>query len=129
MRESAPAHEDCPTGILEDIRIRFVHYGTFAEARDKWFDRAKRVDMDNLFLMLAQRDGCTAEDVRRFDLLPYEHKVAFVAEPMADVSCAQYVPEFSMGGGQVSVLSEYTSKLSGRRVMDAFDYVGFLNGR
>lgn len=114
-------------GVLEDVRLVFMHYPTFEAARDKWFERAARVDMGNLFLMLAQRDGCTAEDVRRFGALPYEHKVAFVAEPMPDVDCAVYLPEF-VQDGQVRVLSDYVSRTSGRRIIDSFDYVRFLNG-
>ena len=127
MHRGGTSPEGCPTGVLEDVRLVFVHYSTFEAARDKWFERAARVDIDNLFLMLAQRDGCTAEDVRRFGALPYEHKVAFVAEPMPDVPCAVYLPEFSEGG-QVRVLSNYVSRTSGRRIIDSFDYVRFLNG-
>jgi uncharacterized protein (DUF1919 family) len=119
--------EGCPTGVLEDVRLVFVRYPTFEAARDKWFERAARVDMDNLFLMLAQRDGCTAEDVRRFGALPYQHKVAFVSEPMPDVPCAVYLPEF-VEDGKVRVLSDYVSRTSGQRIIDSFDYVRFLNG-
>lgn len=127
MRRRGVSSEGCPMGVLEDVRLVFVHYPTFEAARDKWFERAARVDMGNLFLMLAQRDGCTAEDVRRFGALPYEHKVAFVAEPMPDVDCAVYLPEF-VQDGQVRVLSDYVSRTSGRRIIDSFDYVRFLNG-
>lgn len=119
--------EGCPTGVLEDVRLVFVHYPTFEAAQDKWFERAARVDMGNLFLMLAQRDGCTASDVRRFSAVPYGRKVAFVAESMPDMACAVYRPEF-VKDGQVTVLTDYVSKLSGRRNIDSFDYVRLLNG-
>lgn len=127
MKRGPEAPEGCPTGILEDVRLVFVHYATFEEARDKWFDHAGRVDMDNLFVMLAQRDGCTDEDVRVFEGLPYKHKVAFTERFLPDVSCAFYIPEF-IEDGTVKILTEYTSRFSGRKVMDDFDYVGFLNG-
>lgn len=127
LRRGETSSEGCPTGVLEDVRLVFVHYPTFEMARDKWFERVKRVDTGNLFLMLVQRDGCTAEDVRRFGALPYEHKVAFVAKPMPDVSCAVCFPEFSEGS-QVRALSDYVSRTSGRRITDSFDYVRFLNG-
>lgn len=117
----------CPCGALEDVRMAFTHYRTFEAARDKWFERARRVDMDNLFVILAQRDGCTEDDVYAFDALPFEHKVAFVAAPMPGCSSAVYIPDF-VDGAQVGVLSEYVSKLSGRRIIDEFDYVRFLNG-
>lgn len=127
MEEGPRASGGCPTGVLEDVHLVFVHYQTFDAARNKWFERAARVDMDNLFIILAQRDGCSADDVRAFGKLPFEHKVAFVNEPMPDVACAFYLPEF-IEDGQVRVLTEYISPFSGRRIIDSFDYVGFLNG-
>lgn len=119
--------DTCPCGILEDVRMAFVHYATFEVARDKWFDRAGRVDLSNVFVMLAQRDGCTEDDVRAFDKLPFEHKVAFVAQPMPDCESAVYIPDFAEGD-KVRVLSDYVSRFSGRRYIDEFDYVRFLNG-
>ena len=120
-------NEACPCGILEDVRLVFVHYSSFEEARDKWFERAARVDHSNLFIMLAQRDGCTEDDIRAFNELPFEHKVAFAAQPMKDCRSAIYFPGFA-DGDQVRVLSDYVSKFSGHRIIDEFDYVGFLNG-
>lgn len=117
----------CPTGRLEDVDIKFVHYPSFEAARDKWFERARRVDMGNLFLMLSQRDGCTPDDVCEFDALPFEQKVALVAQPMPEVSCARYFPEF-VSGGELKVITSYISRFSGRRIIDDFDFVGFLNG-
>lgn len=127
MRQGPDDAEGRPTGVLDDVRLVFVHYPTFEAARDKWFERAARVDMDNLFVMLAMRDGCTYDDVRAFGTLPFENKIAFVDKPMPDVPCALYLPEFVEEGG-VKVLTGYTSHLSGRRIIDSFDYVKFLNG-
>lgn len=128
MRQGPDDAEGWPTGTLDDIQLMFMHYLTFGIARDKWFERAARVDMDNLFFMLAMRDGCTCEDIRAFDSLPYERKVAFVDRPMPNVPCARYFSEFvDQDKGGVKVLTEYASRFSGRRIIDSFDYVGFLN--
>ena len=126
MERGLEVPEGCPVGMLEDIRLIFLHYSSFEQARDKWFDSAKRVNMNNLYFMLTQRDGCTDDDVRIFGSLPYEHKVAFTERPIPDVSCAFYIPEF-VKDGAVKVLSDYTSHFSGKRIIDKFDYVGFLN--
>ena len=119
--------DTCPCGVLDDVRMAFTHYPTFEEARNKWFERARRVDKGNLFVMLTQRDGCTERDVEAFDALPIEHKVAFVTVPMPKCSSAIYISNF-VDGTQVGVLSEYVSIFSGRRIIDDFDYVRFLNG-
>lgn len=117
-----------PTGYLEDVHLHFVHYATFEEAKEKWFERTARVDFGNLYFMLAQRDGCTSEDIRAFDALPYDNKVAFVDHPMPDVQCAFYDPTYVAEEGGVKVLTDYKSKLSYRRIMDTWDGVAFLNG-
>lgn len=126
LRQGPTSLQGWPTGILEDIHLNFVHYASFTFAKEKWFERAKRVDMNNLFFMLTQRDGCTADDVRAFNDLPYKYKVAFTAKPMPDVACVFYDPRF-VENGKVKVLSDYISKFSGRRIIDVFDYVDFLN--
>lgn len=119
---------DYPVGILDDIRVDFVHYQSFDEAVAKWNTRLKRVDLDNAFFVMTERDGCTYDDLIAFDNLPYQNKVVFVSKPMPEISSAFYDPSFPIAAGEVGVLSDYISKLSGRRYLDAFDYVGFLNG-
>ena len=125
----ADLSSEYPTGYLEDLPLHFVHYSALEEAKDKWFERAARVDFGNLYFMLAQRDGCTSEDVRAFDALPYGNKVAFVDRPMPDVQCAFYDPSYVEEGGGVKVLTAYKSKLSYRRIMDTWDGVAFLNSQ
>lgn len=40
----ADLSSEYPTGYLEDLPLHFVHYSAFEEAKDKWFERAARVD-------------------------------------------------------------------------------------
>lgn len=119
---------DWPVGILDDIRVDFVHYQSFDEAVAKWNSRLERIDLDNAFYVMTERDGCTHGDLVAFDELPYRNKVVFVSKPMPDIASAFYDPSFPVTGGEVDVLSNYVSKLSGRRYLDAFDYVNFFNG-
>lgn len=119
---------DYPVGILDNIRIDFVHYESLAEAVGKWNTRLERIDMKNAFFMMTERDGCTIDDIVAFDSLPYENKVVFVSKPMPEIPSAFYDPSFPIDGGGVGVLSNYVSRISGRRYLDAFDYVSFLNG-
>ena len=119
---------DYPVGILDDIRVDFVHYQSFDEAVEKWNSRLDRIDLDNAFYIMTERDGCTHDDLVAFDELPYENKVVFVSRPMPEISCSFYDPSFPVVNGELDVLSNYVSKLSGRRYLDAFDYVSFFNG-
>lgn len=119
---------DYPVGILDDIRVDFVHYQSFDEAVAKWNSRLDRIDLDNAFYVVTERDGCTHDDLVAFDELPYRNKVVFVSKPMLGIASAFYDPSFPVTGGEVDVLSNYVSRLSGRRYLDAFDYVSFFNG-
>lgn len=60
------------------IKIHFLHYETFAEANESWIRRSKRISWENNYFILVERDGCTYEDLLRFDKLPFKHKVALV---------------------------------------------------
>lgn len=117
-----------PVGILDDIRVDFVHYQSFDEAVAKWATRLERVDLDNAFYVMTERDGCTYDDLVAFDALPYQNKVVFVSRPMPEIASSFFDPLFPVTDGELGVLTDYTSKLSGRRFLDSFDCVGFFNG-
>lgn len=61
--------------MLADIEIRFNHYKTFEEAVEKWEERKRRINWDNLYVMAIDGDNCSEESLQRFDALPYKHKV------------------------------------------------------
>lgn len=118
-----------PVGLLGDVRLWFVHYESFEQAREKWEERCKRVRWNRLYVMMVERDGCTEENIRAFDQLPYAHKVVFTAKERPDIQSAYYIPDTMEANGQVMDLCQYRGPLTGRRWIDGFDYVGFLNAR
>lgn len=113
-------------GILDDIRLYFGHCPDFEWAREKWFERCRRVNYDNLYFIMIQRDGCSEEDLRKFDRYPSRHKVVFTTRERPDIKSAYYIPGATQDG-QVIDLVGYKSKTTGRRWIDDFDYVSFLN--
>ena len=119
---------DYPCGMVGDVEIRFNHYKTFEEARDKWEERKKRIDWDNLFIIGIDGDDCTYESLCRFNALPYEHEVIFTHKPYPEFPCAHYIPGFEDQKG-VYRITDFTGGRSIRRHMDHFDYVSFLNGK
>ena len=83
-----------PTGIIDDVKIRFVHYKTFNEAEDKWYKRIERINKDNVFAMLLTEN---AEKAEQFDKIKGLRKVVFTdgdygissqvdLSPMLDIS-------------------------------------------
>lgn len=116
-----------PVGTVEDITVYYMHYKTFDEAKLKWVERSKRVDMDNLFVMMTDKNGCTEKDIAEFDKLPYQNKVVFTHKPYPQYKSTYYIKGFE-NYKEVGVLSDDKPGFFKRRWLDDFDYVKFLNG-
>ena len=117
-----------PTGKLADIEIRFNHYDTFEEAVEKWEERKKRINWDNLFILGIDGDNCTYETMQRFDNLPYKNKVIFTHKPYPEIKSAYYISGLEQENG-VGVLLGFKQQFLVRRYLDDFDYISFLNER
>ncbi|CDM69222.1 hypothetical protein CM240_2064 [Clostridium bornimense] len=121
--------EDCketyPVGKIEDIKIYFQHYHTFKEAKEKWDERKRRINKENLFIMATDRDGCTENDIREFDRIPYKNKVIFTHKHYEDIESAYQIKGFE-NDNQVGILSCFEGA-TGKRYIDQFDYVSWLN--
>lgn len=65
-----------PIGRLGDIQIFFLHYSSFAEAKEKWDRRKKRILYHRIFVIMSDRDEFTPDLVDDFLNLPYK-KVLF----------------------------------------------------
>lgn len=78
-----------PIGILNDkVEIHFLHYNSKEEAKKKWERRKKRVDMDNLYISITDKDLCTYEIMLEFDKLPFKKKVFFTAKKHPNITSA-----------------------------------------
>ena len=69
--------QNVPLGKLDDVEIVFLHYPTFAEAKEKWERRCKRICWENLIVKNAEMNGCTPEQIKAFDKLPFDRKFIF----------------------------------------------------
>lgn len=108
------------------VKIYFMHYASFEEAICKWKQRCDRIDKSKLYIIMAERDCCTEEDLLNFDNLQYKNKVALVHKNYPNVSCSYYIPGFELDDG-VGQLHHVANRFTGKRYLDAFDYVAFLN--
>lgn len=123
----AQSDKDYPVAKLDDITIYFMHYPSFDEAKRIWEKRTERINRDNLYVILVQQNGCTEELLKKFDELPYKHKLALTACPMPEIKCSYYISGSEQPNGDVMDLCKYKGKFTGRRWIDDYDYVGFLN--
>ena len=60
----AETNRGYPVGKLGDVTIEFIHYKSNEEAFAKWEERKQRINLDNLFVIFTDRDGCTEENLR-----------------------------------------------------------------
>lgn len=116
----------CPIGLLGDIRIYFIHYSSFEEAREKWKERKQRINWDNIFIVGTERDGCTYETIRNFEQLPYKNKVIFTHVEYPEFPSAYYIKGFEEKK-ELGTITNYKKQVLKRRYLDDFDYIGFLN--
>ncbi|MBN6065685.1 DUF1919 domain-containing protein [Aggregatibacter actinomycetemcomitans] len=125
-----PDDKSYPVGWLDDIPIHFMHYHSAQEAQEKWETRLKRLDLDNLFIVMTDKDGAegvTYQDLVDFDNLPFKNKVVFTHKPYPELKSAVYIKGFE-NETQVGDIFEF-SGWNGEKYYDQFDYVAWFNQR
>lgn len=67
---------------------------------------------------------CVCGDLlERFDALHYKHKVVFVPKPMKGIKSAFYLKNYDVDNKNLY----RTITITGKRCIDQFDYIGFIN--
>ncbi len=111
-----------PLARLGELTLHCVHYASFAEAAQKWEARKQRMNMNNIFVLATDRDGFDAACFERFTRLPYRKKL-FAHKPWPHPDCVCIAGYEA--ATQVGDLMEMV--WGGARVIDQFDWVGWLN--
>lgn len=118
-----------PIGLLGDIKVYFMHYRSFEEAKEKWIERCKRINWDNLFVIMVQRDGdnCRKDHIEAFDRLPFKNKIIFVNRSMVNIKSSVYIEGFEELDGVGNLISYKKPELLAKRYYEDFDYVSWIN--
>lgn len=109
-----------PIAMLNDIRIDFVHYDTPQEAKKEWEVRKKRINWENVYFIMCERDECTYDLLKKFDSLPYRNKVAFVHTDYPDLKCAYKIGGFEQQSELGNIID--FKKYGFKRYYDDFDF-------
>ena len=115
-----------PVGVLDDIKIYFQHYETQSDAKNKWVERSKKINYNNLYILFTDRDGCTYQNSCDFDALPYQNKVVFTHIPYPEFESAYYIKGWEKEEC-VGMCHEFKNKFSAKRIYDDFDYIVWFN--
>jgi uncharacterized protein (DUF1919 family) len=86
-------HKTFPIGVLGDIEIHFMHYKTEQEALEKWTRRAKRINMNNLFVVFSDGDEFSEEYLERFEKMPISKKIFFSSKPRSKSKTTIFIRE------------------------------------
>lgn len=76
----AERNTTCPIGILDDVEIIFLHYGSEQEALEKWNRRSKRINWNNIVVKFSEQNCCGIKEIMAFDKLPYDRKIMFTTK-------------------------------------------------
>lgn len=115
-----------PCAHLGDITLHFTHYHSEAEAAEKWRERARRIDRDNLFVFLMERDGLTREDILRLGALRVRGLVVFTANAYPEIPYALQIPKYASDHEVGNVLAK--TYWNGRHEYERyFDFVKWFN--
>ncbi len=113
-----------PVGLLGDVRLDFMHCKTFQEAVEKWERRKKRINYDNLFFCMVERDDCNEELLERFSRLECKNKVWFTHLDRKNDFCV-YIPGYEKTG--LGNLLDFTGWNRKRIYETNFDPIKWLN--
>lgn len=115
-----------PIGVLDDVKIYFMHYNSNSEAQDKWNERKKRINFDNIFLLMAERDNCDYQTLKAFDNLPIKTKLVLTHRNYPEFKSTYKISGFEEKN-EVGLLYEYKHEYSPYRYLYDFNFVKWFN--
>ena len=115
-----------PCAHLGDITVHFTHYHSEDEAERIWRDRSTRIDKNNLFVFIEERDDLTKEDIVRLGTIQARGLVVFTANAYPDIPYALQLPKYSADGevGNILRKSHFDEH---REYEEYFDFVKWFN--
>lgn len=115
-----------PIGKLEDIYIHFMHYDSFEEAKEAWDRRKKRVNYNNLFIIMVDKDGCTSNDIKEFHTIK-DNKILLTSKLLNEEDIYTITGFENMD--YLGNIIEYDPKNKFRRYYEQFDFISFFNSK
>ena len=115
---------DYPVARLKDVHIYFNHSRSEDEARRDWERRKERINYDNLFLIMYDREDLTEEDFRSFEAIPCRGKVILSDREYPDIDFVKTIRPSGRPMGQQFLDKDW---LGMRTFEKQFNYVAWLN--
>lgn len=115
-----------PCAHLGDITVHFTHYQSEKAAAHAWYERSKRIDINNMFVFLEERDGLTKENIVQLGNIHARGLVVFTAHAYPDIPYVLQIPKYEGDGEIGNILRK--SYLDGHyEYEEYFDFVKWFN--
>ena len=132
--EVRDSKESYPVGILKgdknhsDIKVKFAHYLSFKEAKEKWVERSKRVNYDNIVIMMEFYDGIHDEElIELFKTIPYKKMILTHKDHNDNYTTTIHCFDDNLDMTEIGGKIFRYNGITGKRFYDEFDYIKFLN--
>lgn len=122
----------CPCAFLNAgmelpiIKIHFTHYEDEQIAKEKWFARIKRIQSDNIFVVIEERDGITKTEIEELGRLKVRGIVAFTCNEYSDIPYSVFIPKYK-NEAEVGNILKRNYLTDGREYEEYFDFVEWFN--
>lgn len=114
-----------PVAMLGDITIYFNHSKTEEEAKLNWDTRKIRINYDNIFIIMYDRDGITKEDIKKLEQVNCKNKIVLSDREYSDIDYVLTIkPNYDKINGQQYLDKDIFDK---RTFEKYFDFVKWLN--
>lgn len=116
---------DYPVAMLDDIKIYFNHSKTKEEAKSNWDKRKERINYDNLFIIMYDRDGIIKDDIKKLKNINCKNKIVLSDKEYKDIDYVLTIkPNYDKANGQQYLDRDILDK---RTFEKHFDFVKWLN--
>lgn len=110
---------------LDTITVCFTHYADPQNAENKWNERKERINKDNLFVFLEERDGITFDEIKALSDLNLKGLVVFTAHKY-DLPYTVYIDKYN-ADGEVGNILRKNHLTESREYEKYFDFVKWFN--
>ena len=124
-----------PVGLLNDVKLYFVHYHSFEEVYEAWNRRLKRINYNKIFVFVSNKNAdlfdnsqsseCESEVYEQFKKLSYPNKILFCNNKKYHEDCFVYLKQYKN-----KPFVEFPTQINihgKRQYEEGFDLIEFLN--
>ena len=122
--EFVDSEHDYPVARLHDVLIYFNHSKSADEAAADWDRRKPRINYDNLFLLMYDRENLTLEELREIEEIPCRGRIIFSDKERPELD---YVVTMKTTDRPMSAQCMDKNWLGIRSFERQFDFVKWLN--